>query len=78
MAKITKGGTAEAPTYTEEATNLIDDVVAGLTLPLAILDSDEVDFVSTKTAAVGALGWAGAAYALGARKPSMIPVLGVR
>lgn len=78
MAKVTRTGTVGSYTYTEEETTLIDTAVMAVTLPLSIMDTDGNDFISKKDAAYAAGGWFLGGYALGARKPYAIPVVGLK
>lgn len=80
MPKIIKGGTAEVPTYTEEATTLVDGFVTALTAPLSVLKKgeDETEFYSSRDVGIAALSWAAVGIFAGDRFGNSIPYLGGR
>lgn len=76
--KRTVDATTQAVTYAEEETSFFDDVMDAVIAPLGVLSSDEETFYSKRTMGLSSAGWAAAGYALGARKPDLIPVIGVQ
>lgn len=75
--KITKGGTAEAPTYVESEQTTTDNVVDMVTSPLnAFTDSNE--FVNKQDAAQQVLMGAAVGFVAGDIFGARVPILGGR
>lgn len=67
MAKVTKVVDGETITYTETATTLVDDFVAGLASPFKVFQSAPTEFLSPRAAGIGAItygvaGWLGSEF----------------
>lgn len=78
MAKVTKSVSGDTVTFTEDETTLIDDVLDAALAPIKLLSADENTFYSGRTLGLASAGYGLGGYALGARKPDIIPFFGVR
>jgi len=74
---ITKGGTAEAPTYVETEQTFIDNVVDTVSSPLNAFTTSK-EFVNKQDAAQQVLMGAAAGFVAGDIFGAKIPVLGGR
>lgn len=74
---ITKGGTAEAPTYVETEQTLVDNVVDAVTSPLNAF-SESNEFINKQDAAQQVLIGAAAGFVAGDIWGAKVPVLGGR
>lgn len=74
---ITKGGTAEAPTYVETDQTLVDNLVDTVTSPLSAF-TESKEFVNKQDAAQQVLIGAAAGFVAGDIFGGKVPILGGR
>lgn len=75
MAKVTM---AADGTATQTETTIIEDVVDAALAPVKLLSSSDNVYYSGRTLGLASIGYGLGGYAVGARFPSVIPLIGIK
>lgn len=79
MSKIIQTGAEGAETFEKKDTTIIEDITGGLTAPFGLfMKKKDEEYVSPRTAAWGAVIWAGLGFVAGDMLGDKVPYLGKR